>query len=349
MTLLAAYEKTLLPYTRMKGEWTNQDYDWEPGQEPRWQGVTQQWTVLRDGDRAKVVSWEIGGKSKSKTVFEDVIQQGKRWVSVYPDGSLFSRLKVSAESFPERLGMAPSCPCYGISFQVWIPGFLRASKLSVEKDTLEGTAVDVLRGVSGEVEIGLWLDPSLGYTARRIRYEKHGSPRHSQQFDVQRFQQQDGLFVVAEATSTCIDGSQPVLSPIVGEKVVDGKRVEVRNQPARDAKGNVVVAPERRYLRTVKLVGLDFHPQFSDGDFEISQSIRNGTKVNMRDAPHLNYMWEDGKIVPGLDAEALATARDAQFRAGGGGRWLFRGLSAGVFLVLIGWLLFRRLAVKHKV
>jgi len=341
-TLLTAYESTLAPYERMKGTWTNKDYDWKSGETPRWQGVTHEWTVCRDGDRARLFSRETGDKSASQTPFEDVVQRGERWLSVYPDGSVLSKLEVSPDDFPERLGMAPCCPCYGIIFQVWIPEFLRSSKLSVEEDTLEGNEVYVLRGVSKDVEVSLWLDPSLDYAARRIRFDKHGSPSQSRQFDVKRFQERDGAFVVAEATAVYVTGAQPVLSPAVVQKVVDGKRIEVKDQPARDEKGNVIIAPERRYLREIELVSLDFDPEFSDADFKISQSIANGTAVHVQDASHLDYVWEDGEIVPAPDATALAAARDARFHAGSGSRlfWLVL-LNAVLLLAVCGGILYR--------
>jgi len=345
MMLLAAYEKALVPYARMKGEWTSHVCDWPPGKEPECQRPMEHWTVLRDGDRAKFVSREIGPGAKPERVFEDVTEKATRWVSHYPDGNVLSRLSVPEETFTKRLGMAPCCPGYGIAFQRWIPGFLRASKLSAAKETVEGNAVDVLRGVSGEVEIGLWLDPSLGYSARRIRYEQRGSIGRVGQFDVKRFQQQDGVFVVAEALELFIMGPEPIWLPVVEKKVVDGKVVET-NPPAKDAAGNVVMAPERRYLTKIKLVRVDFHPQFTDGDFQISHPIANGTKVHMQDAQHLNYVWQDGKIVPGPDPQALAAGRDAQFRRGGSSRrLLWVGLGAGLFLVVFfGWAMSRRRA-----
>ena len=146
----------------------------------------------------------------------------------------------------EQLGMAASSPCYGIIGQKWIPTFLRMAKVSVRADTLEGRAVYVLRGVNGDVEIDLWLDPSLEYAARRISFQKRASADdatvYTHQLDATRFRQKAGRYLVTEATITFTRGPQPLFSPMIVEKVVDGKRV-VTHPLAKDESGNVVDDP----------------------------------------------------------------------------------------------------------
>lgn len=350
MTLLDRYEKTLLPYKRIKGKWTVEVHEWESGKEPRWLGSTQECTVLRDADRAKVSSIEIGGKGKSASHFEDVSKQGETWLSIYSDGSVFSKLEVPAEDFPVRLGMAPSAPCYGIIRQKLIPAFLRASKLSAKTATLEGTAVCVLKGISEDDEISLWLDPSLDYAPRRIHYKRSSQMiRESWQFDVKRFQQQGDLPVVSEATVTFTAGPQPVMSPVAVEKVVDGKTV-LEHEPAKDASGKVVMTPKSRFVREIKLVSLDFNPEFGDDDFKILQPIANGTRVHMQDASHLDYMWVDGEILVATDPKALAAARGALLYTGVGVRLFWALLfPAAVLLVVVGWVFYRRRKSSAKI
>jgi hypothetical protein len=115
--------------------------------------------------------------------------------------------------------------------------------------------------------------------------------------------------------------------------VIGGKTVR-EYEPARDAKGEVMMSPAYTTVWDVHLVDIDFDPKFTEDEFKVSQPIPNGTKVTMQDAPQLKFVWEDGKIVPALDAKAVAAAREAKFRGGrGSGRlWMF-GL--GLVLVLI--------------
>jgi len=56
---------------------------------------------------------------------------------------------------------------------------------------------------------------------------------------------------------------------------------------------------------------VDIDVSFSDPDFEISfiTEIPNGTPVFMKDAPHIEHIWLDGKVVPRTDEAMLAIAR----------------------------------------
>ena len=232
--------------------------------------------------------------------------KGKQWVDVRT-GTVFSRVQVSAQEDMEQLGMAASSPCYGIIGQKWIPTFLRMAKVSVRADTLEGREVYVLRGVTEDVEIDLWLDPSLEYAARRISFQKRASADdptvHTHQFDAIRFQQKAGRYLVTEAIITFTRGPQPLFSPMIVEKVVDGKRV-VTHPLAKDERGNVVIIPQARFVQKLTLLELDFDPKWADRDFQFSRPIANGTRVHMKDARDSNYVWNNGSIV------LIATGQD---------------------------------------
>lgn len=62
---------------------------------------------------------------------------------------------------------------------MWISTFLRGAKLSAERGTLDGHAVDVLRGTSDENEITLWLDPTMGHVLRKVSFDKRSSALNS--------------------------------------------------------------------------------------------------------------------------------------------------------------------------
>jgi len=287
-TLLQNYEKTLLPFQRFKATWINEDYRLKPGRKPELES-TQEWTICRADDQARLFSKQTDGQGNS-TNYEDVIHNRKKWVSIYPGGIVMSKINVPAEDFPERLGLARAAPCYGVIGQVSIPDFLQMSKLTVETSFMELDTVYVLRGETEAMIITLWLDPSLGYVARKIEYENR-SQKHSGQFEVKRFQQEADVSVVAEATWTIIQPSKPLMSARAGTKLVDGK------EPAKDKSGKVIMMPEKRGFSKIKLVEISFEPQFSDVDFKLSQPIVNGTRVNMQDDRGTKYVWQDGSIL----------------------------------------------------
>lgn len=330
LTTIERYEQTLVPYKCFRGIWTNKDYDSKQGELPSLR-ETQKWTVFRDHDRARLVSEQLNAKTNSKKVYEDVSIEGKQWLSVYPDGAVMSKLQVSPQDHIDRLGMAPASECYGMILKIWIPAFMRASKLSVQDDTIEGQPVLAVHGVSkdpnwiqgsfpsassdatSEIEITVWLDPAMKYVLRRARLEKRGSQSHSIDFDAQKFRQQAGEFVATKATVTIWNSTQPVMRSTATS--IDGKGT-IEQLPATDDNGNVIYAPETRFLRDIELVTLDFNPKFADGDFALSTPIASGTKVNMQDALHLTYVWQDGKAVPAMDPNALAQLRAARFLGG---------------------------------
>ena len=296
-TLVGRYETSLAAYNRMKGRWHVVLEEPEPGENPGPQVVTQEWTVLRDHDRSRLLKTENRGNART---FYESVRQANQWVSVYLDGTIFGRTQVSAQSDMEELGMADPSPCYGIIDQKWIPTFLRTSKVSARAETLDGHAVYLLRGDTMDAEIDLWLDPLLDYAARRVRFEKRASADdptvRTRQFDATRFRKQHGRYLVTEANITFTRGPQPLFSAMVVRKLVDGKRVETRPL-ARDKSGNVIMVPQSRYVQKMTLLDLDFEPTLTDRDFQFLRPIAEGSKVHMKDARDANYVWKDGKAV----------------------------------------------------
>jgi len=208
--------------------------------------------------------------------------------------------------------MSPSSESYGIVNQLNIGDFLTNASLSSGQELLKGDETYWIKGVSGDVEIRLWLAPKANFAPVRIWYEDQ-KLRHSRRYEVTRLAQNGGRFIAAEAEVTYVDRPKPVLSAIATEREVDGKVVS-EHQPERDAAGKIVMAPERRYLREIVLVRLDFDPRFDESDFELTQLIPDGTRVNLKDAPHLDYIWQAGKIVPAINSDTLKMAGEAKFK-----------------------------------
>jgi hypothetical protein len=293
-TLIRNYETSLAPYRRMKGRWTIQLEKSEPAGENS-RKSTAEWAVFRDQDRLRLS--EIRDSEQGRTVF-DCVRQGKQLICVYPNGIVRGWLHPAAHDELGLLSASLCSACYGIIDGQWIPDFLRMAKTSVQADKLDGRPVYRLRGLTMHAKIELWIDPSLDFAARRIRFDKRAtdddSSVRSRQFDATRFRLEKGHSVVTEATTSLSVGPQPVLSPMAVEKIVNGKRTRIM-LPAKDENDNVIMS-EKHHAWKITLRAIDFDPKWIDRDFELSRPIANGTKVEMQDARDSHYVWKDGRV-----------------------------------------------------
>jgi beta-lactamase regulating signal transducer with metallopeptidase domain len=329
MALLHAYEKTLVPYQRVKAKWVERFAKLNSANEPEWlDREADEWTVIRDGDRAKstlTITWKrTSEKSQSPQSQECVWEKGKALVSVHtpghgpplpglgdPNASIVtSYLQASAEDFMRHTGFGLCASRGKISDIKWIPAFLRGATLSAERDTLDGHAVDVLRGISDEDEIKLWLDPALGHIPRKVSYDKRSSALNSPPgvhvYEVKRFEERNGVWVPIEAIETTQTSAHPAV--VVDTKLVNGKEV-LDFTPKKDKHGEIVMEPAITGLCEAKLVDIQFNPKFIDEDFKISTPIPDGTKISVPlgpRIPHVTYEWRQGKVVTVVEPAGAA-------------------------------------------
>ena len=239
VALLQAYEKTLVPYRCFKVTLIDRYASLEKDKEPQWIDRDDTWTLFRDGDRGKSMLTQKKTSEKGPTEQswqEEVWEKGKSEVSVHPPHPrrgpgdfnapiVISEFEVSEKDILKHVRFLPAS--YGVIADTSIPAFLQASKLSAERDTLEGREVNVLRGVSGEIEIKLWLDPALGHIPRKITYDNRtptpDGAAIARVYEVKRFQQRDGVLVPVETLETDRWPARPAINYVVVE-VVDGKR-----------------------------------------------------------------------------------------------------------------------------
>jgi hypothetical protein len=179
-------------------------------------------------------------------------------------------------------------------------------EVSVHPNLLEGVPVEVLSGRSGDFQLEVWLDPKCNFAARRLTYTR--SPDRV------------GFDEIAEC-----DANVATFRQIDGHFFPATFRVEIlraggtAKPPPKDAK--LVFSPvqtlsqDRREIDDVMVKEIQINPAWSPSDFALRMKVPNGTKVSMHDAPQLNYVWQDGKVVPGLHAGAAAAAGNARFSA----------------------------------
>ncbi|MCP4541058.1 MAG: hypothetical protein GY832_28310 [Chloroflexi bacterium] len=347
LALLDKYEKTLLPYEEIRAEWRLKTYRLRANEKPELVGDEQNLTVLRKGRAAKTLVETINA-DRSQGVIEEINREGEHTFVLFPDGVASSMLKVPDGLFTERLSVVASTAAFGFIRGKEVIAFLRESELSAAADTLEGDPVHLVQGVLNGVEIKLWLDPSLDYIARRIRFHDPQDLRTSREYEVQRFREEGTHFVAQEASVTDIFFPRPIMSPMVEEEMRDGE-VALVHKPATDESGRPIIASQESYLREIHLVSVDFDPQLVDGDFQLSQALPNGTKIEMQDAWQLDYIWKDGEIVPALDRNALASTEDARFISGRDSSRLWMVLTgAALLLAVLGFKLYDWRTSKAK-
>jgi hypothetical protein len=93
-----------------------------------------------------------------------------------------------------------------------------------------------------------------------------------------------------------------------------------------------------------KIDSVEINPKITQSFFRISLDIPNGTPVIDRRAPHIEYIWYNGKIVPKTDEVMLAIARGGHKFMPGPDSPRFWFMSIGIILILIAC---GRLAYKH--
>lgn len=315
MALLRAYEKTLAPYQRFKATWVDRYARLEKGKEPEWIDRDDTWTLIRDGNRARSMVTHTSKKANPKGERqqgwqEEIWEKGKMEVSVHPPHpdpdmgnsnapSVLYRPCVSEDDFLRSLRFVPAS--LGIIDDKWIPDFLRKSKLSAERSTFDGHPVEVLRGVSGKIEMSLWLDPAIGHIPRKITCDNRNStlfsPTTERVYEVKRFAERNGVLTPAETLETDHWGERAA-EVCVAIRVENGKQVLVQT-PMKDEQGKIAMRPPCDGLTEIKLVDIQFHPTLTDEDFKISKPIPDGTKVTNTEeyAPHVTYEWQQGKVV----------------------------------------------------
>jgi hypothetical protein len=297
--LLRNYEKSLAAYSRMRGRWTLEREKSKSDEDEKLPRSTVECALFRDHDRLKLSRTTDSGNGPEK--FE-ALRQGKQLLHVHSKGDILGWLQSSAQNDVDLLNETFLSPGFGIIDCKWIPDFMRMAKISVQAETLEGRPLYRLRGLKMDAKIELWIDPSLDYAARRVRFDKRATEAdptvRSRQFDAARFRLEKGHYVVTEATTTLTRGPQPLFSGVVVEKFVNGKRVLTNvDVPARDQDGNVIILPLWRSVWKIMLRDIDFDPRWTDRDAQFSRPIADGTSVVVQGAADSHYVWKDGRIV----------------------------------------------------
>jgi hypothetical protein len=84
---------------------------------------------------------------------------------------------------------------------------------------------------------------------------------------------------------------------------------------------------------------MHLNPDFDESSFAITDEIPEGMEVSVEDAPHIDFVWSDGKIVK-HERVAISDLEGQVFKAGS--RKYFALISINLVALAVGGLLWRR-------
>lgn len=219
---------------------------------------------------------------------------------------------------------------YGHRF---LPVMLHGGSLSAQRS---GASV-LLTSKTDDYELSLKLQPSKGWMAERIDYQRTDSdedPTRPSQFSyvVEQSALQDGIwFPTVYRYDRAYPAGKQQLPPNM--RKVNGGLVVV--QEGSKLGSRFIERKARSVISEVTLSEIKMN-NVSDADFRLHASIANGVKVTMRDALHLDFVWFNGAPAPSADAMP-GLLNDPEFLGGHG--------SSRFWLLVVNGVLLSALAV----
>jgi len=209
----------------------------------------------------------------------------------------------------------------------YIPDLFQHS--NVETEVIGGKQLIVLRKSEGDLLLTLWIDPESSYAAKKIKVERQSG------------ELQAGRVIRRESE---IEDFSPTSGTYFPRKFYEERQNVGRTYEQKDGKPVeklFITEGKRRY---VEISDVRFDKPLGDDSFRLTSPIIDGTQVHIRDAPHIEYIWFDGKVVPKTDEIMLAIARGGHKFMPGPAEPRFWMLTIGIILILLGG---GRLAYKH--
>ncbi len=247
-----------------------------------------------------------------------VLKPDLQWQSI---GQLFS--------CPFALGFSPLASS---SDYQYLPSFFRTDSTRIEKTVEDGHDLLVLHKSEGKLTSSLWLDPTLGYAARKLEVKQNmdkleRGKTQSRKYEITEFQRIADTHVPRVCDKTTLSVGL-IYEPQQGKPV------------------------EKLYLSEgnwrVEFSNWQIDIALSEKDFALTSDIADGTEVYLSDAPQIEHIWLDGKIVPKTDEAMLAVIRGHSFKPGirNPRYWL---IAAGLIMIAVaGGLKIREFMQKRK-
>ncbi len=236
-----------------------------------------------------------GVASKRLVDKAEFVSDGTKRLDVDDDGSHVSVASVSKGGTEPLAGVHPLNWEPSIAFG-YLPGVgdlseLEAvSELIARTEMLDGVKVVFLSGKSRTWRFSFWLDPGRKYVPRKISAVR--DRERIQLSDVVECEFKAGALIEKAGhffpnkyqIEVVLAGGTPAPPP-------KDSRVTFQRAPGQ--------RPDTRMTADVELSEVEVTPRWTMNAFAPQTKIQNGTRVQMLDAPQLNYQWVDGKVVPG--------------------------------------------------
>jgi hypothetical protein len=292
---------------------------------------------FREKNKGKLISEQIRSSNKNATTLSRgeylaiENQSMIRHLSQYDsnkekvsDDLVISYLKIPDNAFLSSFASFTAGVCMGVLHGKWIPDLLKDEKaVDVQTATIEGKEfIELLRKSQEEkYSFRFFVDPSLDYSVVKIEVEME-YPKQDvslenvtlEELPVQfvkntyilgDFKKENGLWVPYQIISESQYSPYASISSTVD---AHGKPIV-----SRDSQGKLILMSASAAKTTSTLEKIEFNFSFSNShSFTFTPSIPDGTRVRMKDANHLDFMWKDGKVVPITD-EAILALRGQRF------------------------------------
>lgn len=209
---------------------------------------------------------------------------------------------------------------------MYLPAILRESNLTTSEQALQGENVFVLRGKGRFGAYSLWLDPKHGSLPRRISVRKTLSD------------------YAGDRQLSSFRGVREMKADVEVSRLEKFGDVHLMTEFA-ILYQTLFSDGSRQSQTTCRLSKIDVSPNVSTSDaFKVSVDIPNGTPVQVNDAPGIEYVWKDDRILKLVDTEYAKDLRGRTFVRGmsSARRWVL-GVTVVLLIVLTGIFAIRRL------
>jgi hypothetical protein len=202
----------------------------------------------------------------------------------------------------------------------YLPDFFRSKDVSIEKNDQGDMSFFLLCKKTESLSVYLWLYPSYGYAARRIRVEQNLE------------QLEAGKTVLRDST---INNFQHISNTWVPVSYVEEKKVVGRIYEPKNGKPVEKLFITKGNKREIVFSHFTVATSFQQRDFKMTSLIPNGTVAYMQDALQMEHVWFDGKIEPKTDKLMLRIARGGHRFIPGVWEPRFWFIAAGAFLIFL--------------
>lgn len=241
--------------------------------------------------------------------------------------SLTSILDVKNITWGDQVYTMPiGCVLGYVSFQSektrYVPNLIHKATTTLSQDVVSGHTCTKIDGATENYSIALWIDPEHDFCMRKLTLVVN-NPEPSMPELIE--------FIASDLIPV---GSTYFPSSYTLSQTFPPYQIKSDHLPDYLEIERVINVPRQIRCKEVTITRCDLNVHFTSSDFLPLATIPNGSVVQMRDAPQIEYIWLDGKIVPKTDEAMLAIARGGHKFMPGPNETRFWLMGIGIALIL---------------